>query len=72
MNILHYNNRTFPNEYGPEVTITVVLVQGEIDYACYMGIGSREFVARHGHKLSFKEAQFHFPSGLEKELYREG
>jgi hypothetical protein len=55
----------------PPVTRTV-LVAGDIgDYACYVGHGTPEWVARHGDKISFEEACLHFPGGqLEKEKYR--
>lgn len=51
---------------------TAVLVLGDIgDYACYVGHGSDEWVARHGDKISFEEACCHFPGGqLKRELYR--
>jgi hypothetical protein len=50
-----------------------VLVEGDIgDYACYVGHGEPEWVARHGDKISFDEACCHFPGGqLKRELYRE-
>jgi hypothetical protein len=49
---------------------TAVLVGGDIgDYACYVGHGKAEWVARHGDKICFAEAQVQFP-GLEKENYR--
>lgn len=53
--------------------ITTVLVLGDIgDYAAYTGIGSDEWVARHGDKISFEEACVHFPGGqLQREKYRE-
>lgn len=49
-----------------------VLVEGEIgDYACYVGHGTEEWVAKHGDKISFEEACCHFPGGqLQKEKYR--
>lgn len=53
----------------PPPTVAV-LVAGEIgDYACYIGHGEPEWVARCGDKLSFTEAQVHFP-GIEKGKYR--
>jgi hypothetical protein len=53
-------------------TIIVVLVQGQIgDYAAYAGIGSPEWVAKHGDKIRFEEAVIHFPQGLVKEKYRD-
>lgn len=50
-----------------------VLVRGDIgDYACYVGHGEPEWVARHGNKISFEEACCHFPGGqLEREKYRD-
>ena len=51
--------------------IKAVLVAGEIgDYACYMGIGTREWVALNGDKVSFHEACAHFPD-LKRENYRD-
>jgi len=42
--------------------VTVVLLSGSIgDYAAYVGIGSVEWVASHGAKLSFNEALGFFP-----------
>ena len=71
MKILNRNRRTFLSEDGREVTVTAVLVAGVAnDYAVYVGIGSDEYVARHGDKISFKEATCHFPFGLREELYR--
>lgn len=50
-----------------------VLVSGAIDdYACYVGHGSKEWVAKHGDKVSFAEACCHFPGGqLKREQYRD-
>lgn len=54
----------------PPVTVAV-LVEGDIgDYACYVGHGDPNWVAAWGNKISFQEAQCHFPVGLEKEKYR--
>lgn len=51
--------------------VVAVLVEGEIgDYACYVGVGLPEWVARHGDKISFEEACIHFPLGLKREKYR--
>lgn len=50
--------------------LTVVLVQGEAeDYAAYIGCGSDQWVAGHGDKLSFGEAQGWF-SFIEEKNYR--
>lgn len=53
--------------------VLTVLVEGDIgDYAAYTGIGSPEWVAQHGDKISFDEACCHFPGGqLIREKYRE-
>lgn len=58
--------------YGEQVCLCTVLVAGDIgDYAAYQGIGDRpEWIARHGDKISFKEATCHFPFGLEESKYR--
>jgi hypothetical protein len=54
-----------------QATVTVVLTAGEIgDYAAYIGLGSPEFVSRHGDKLCFEEAQIHFPA-IRRDAYRE-
>jgi hypothetical protein len=50
--------------------IVAVMVAGEIgDYACYIGLGSPDWVARLGDKLVFEEARCHFPF-IVKEKYR--
>jgi hypothetical protein len=56
-----------------EGEVKVVLVEGAVgDYACYVGIGSAEWVGRRGDKISFEEACVHFPGGqLKQELYRD-
>jgi len=56
---------------NPPPTVAV-LVEGDIgDYACYVGHGTPEWVARHGKKIGFKEACCHFSGGqLEKARYR--
>lgn len=76
--IISVNRRSLACEWMPntgrneETTITIVLKAGGIgDYAAYQGMGSPEFVARHGDKLSFAEAQCHF-HGIEREKYRGG
>lgn len=57
---------------GDPPPVRAVLVAGDIgDYACYVGIGDADWVARHGDKISFAEAVCHFPTGLKKELYRD-
>lgn len=74
--IIGVNKRGLPTEELRGVTdqtLTVVLVEGKIgDYAAYYGVGSNEFVAQYGNKLSFEEACIHFPGNqLVKEKYRE-
>jgi hypothetical protein len=71
--IINVNTRTYPNmnDMNEGVTVHAVLVAGDIgDYACYVGSGSPEWVARFGDKISFKEATCHFPVGLEEGRYR--
>lgn len=72
--ILGVNVRYYPSESTPcnPPPTRAVLVAGEIgDYACYVGHGSPDWVARHGDKISFEGACCHFPGGqLKKELYR--
>ena len=71
MKILNTNKRSYYSEAGHMVTITAVLVAGDIgDYAVYVGCGSDEYVARAGDKISFKEATCHF-IGLQEKKYRE-
>lgn len=70
--ILATNRRTYHGPGWEPVSIMVVLVAGEIgDYAAYISAGnSPDWTARHGDKLSFAEAQCHFPVGLEEKNYR--
>ncbi len=71
--IIGENHRYYPSEAMkayPPVTMAV-LVEADIgDYACYIGHGTAEWVARFGDKISFEEACFHFPRGLVREKYR--
>lgn len=54
------------------VSVKTVLVEGEIgDYAAYSGQGDDQWVAAHGNKIPFEEAQVHFCNGLERERYRD-
>lgn len=74
MKILIVNRRYYPSQQSPTdpPCTLVVLVEGDIgDYTAYCGHGELEWVARHGDKISFTEACCHFPTWLEKELYRE-
>ena len=78
--ILGNNTRTYPMQREPgsdewainPPSVVVVLVAGDIgDYAAYCGIGTPDWVARHGDKISFEEACIHFPGGqLEEGRYR--
>lgn len=76
VNILGCNERWYmPEGAGLDVSkgiyVRTVLVGGDIgDYAAYQGIGSQEYVALHGDKVSFAEACVHFPNGLEEARYR--
>lgn len=78
--ILGVNTRHYPTQIPGTETwdtnpppVRVVLVAGDVDdYAAYCGLGTPEWVARHGDKLSFAEACCHFPGGqLVEERYRE-
>jgi len=65
----------FPEGAHPDgenpVCVRTVLVAGDVgDYAAYQGIGSKDYVARHGDKVSFEEANAHFCGVLEREKYR--
>ena len=56
--------------YGPDFMLRFVLIEGQTDdYAAYMGIGSPEFVADAGNKVSFAMASAVFP-GLDERRYR--
>lgn len=69
--IINENIRGYAHELYGRQDVRTVLVEGEIgDYAAYVGIGSSEFVSQQGDKLSFEEAQIHFPVGLERNKYR--
>lgn len=64
MTILSVDERSVPSAYHQpgSVNFKVVLVQGENnDVMAYRGIGTKEWVANHGDKLSLKEAACHFP-----------
>lgn len=71
--IISTNKRYIPTEfktYELNVNCNTVLVEGVIgDYAAYQGIGSDQWVAAHGNKLSFTEARCHFP-GITESKYR--
>jgi len=71
-NIIGINRRNYPsqsNPWDPPATLAV-LVEGDIgDYACYVGHGNAEWVARHGDKIGFEEARAQFPS-IQKDKYR--
>lgn len=75
--IIGTNKRCYPDENGKDgrmnTHVAVVLVEGSReDYSAYVGIGSPEWIAQFGDKISFEEACIHFPGGqLKKELYRE-
>jgi hypothetical protein len=71
--IIGVDKRCYPSNLTDRgyVEITVVLVEGAIgDYAAYIGHGTKDFIRSSGDKLSFREAQQHFPD-IEKEKYRE-
>lgn len=68
------NHGEFIGENGqsmnPPPTVCV-LVLGDIeDYAAYVGHGDPGWVASYGDKISFQEAQCHFP-GIVREKYRD-
>ena len=71
--IINVNTRYYPSQEKPEdpPPTTAVLVEGVIgDYACYVGHGNAEWVARHGNKISFQEASVQF-TGIKRENYRD-
>ena len=58
------------NQDECSIEVVTVLVEGQNkDYAVYIGHGSSEWIAKHGNKLSFNEAQIHFPS-IKRSHYR--
>jgi len=70
--ILGCNSRGYPSEDGRIVEVKTVLVEGDIqDYAAYSGSGEKEWVAAHGDKVSFAEAQVHFCGQLVESKYRD-
>ena len=72
--IIGKNIRCYPSKNVLEgfVEVKTVLVEGEIgDYAAYSGCGSDQWVAAHGNKIPFEEAQIHFCNSLDRERYRD-
>lgn len=66
MEVIGVQSRTCLN--GP--TLFWVLVAGyNNDYACYVGFGPPDFVAKYGDKVTFEEAVIHFPE-IEEGRYR--
>jgi len=67
--ILEVNNHGYqteqgdPANYGIVITyVTTVLVEGgNDDYAAYQGIGSHQWIAAHGQKLTYDDAKDIFP-----------
>jgi len=69
--IIGKNERWYLSENDEDIGVITVLVEGLIgNYAAYTGVGSPEYVAKHGNKISFQEACIHFPLGLKEEKYR--
>lgn len=71
--IIGKNVRCHPLEHSMEgfVEVKTLLVAGDFDdYAAYSGSGSDQWVAAHGNKICFEEAQVHFCNGLERDRYR--
>lgn len=74
--IIGKNIRSYPCQnpllgYMGTVDVTVVLVEGVFgDYTAYCRVGDENFVAKHGNKIPFEEAQVHFCNGLEEKKYR--
>ena len=72
--IVGVNRRGMPSEQCADhgVNYLCVLVQGEDnDVAAYLGVGSEDWVARNGDKVSLAEAAVHFP-GLAEMLAARG
>lgn len=69
--ILEIDEQYYPTQYGDVVSLRVVLVEGNIgDYAAYAGIGTTQFVAAMGNKISFDMANAVFGGKLERKKYR--
>lgn len=62
--IIGVETRGLPwQEHEETVTLTAVLVLGPgYDLVCYVGVGSPEWVADRGDKVSLKEATLYFPT----------
>lgn len=80
MQILGEERKVYPSDHGYEILTLIVLVSFESDeqieagnylYAAYVGHGSPQWVARHGNKLTFRQAAGHFPIGLDETRYRQ-
>ena len=72
--IVGVNRRGMPSEHNPDrgVDYKCVLVAGtDNDVAAYLGVGSEDWVARFGDKVSLAEAGAHFP-GLAEMLAARG
>lgn len=55
---------------GSSLTLKHVLVRGGVeDVAVYQGVGTDNWVARNGRKLTYEEAILHFPA-LPRRWYR--
>ncbi len=76
MEIVNVDRIAIPDQNGIEddfIEVTAVLTSGhpdkDQDYAVYIGVGTKEFVAFNGSKLNHDRALFFFPQ-LPKDLYR--
>jgi len=75
MNIINTYNKPLVKQKGKNgyehISLTAVLTEGAVgDKAVYVGIGTPEWVARNGTKLSYKEAVAGFYPMLPEEEYR--
>lgn len=75
MKIINTYNISIPSEEqhkkGCSEVLTAVLTQDQQGlFAVYIGIGSDDFILKHGLKQSYKEALNYFPMLNEKEYRR--
>lgn len=79
MTILGVDKRSMPSAYHQPGSVNFKVVLVERDARCvmaYRGIGTPEWIANHGDKLTLKEAACHFPQlqgkvDAQELLYRE-
>jgi len=71
-NIMSVDETCYPRPgQARDISTLWVLVGDEHEYACYVGHGSADWVARFGDKVSFESASSHFPGALKEERYHD-